>query len=102
MTADGLDAPPSLRDHPVDWFLRSRVTGRITVAQWPNWSLATWLVTSLVLRLAHPHGAARTALTVVATGALVVWAVDEVLRGVNPFRRLLGAVVLGSVALRLV
>jgi hypothetical protein len=30
----------------------------------------------------------------VATGAIVVWALDEVIRGVNPWRRLLGAVVL--------
>lgn len=31
----------------------------------------------------------------VGTGALVVWALDELVRGATPFRRLLGAVVLG-------
>jgi hypothetical protein len=28
--------------------------------------------------------------------ALLVWALDEVARGVNPFRRMLGVVVLGA------
>ena len=40
-------------------------------------------------------------LTVLSTGALLVWAADEVLRGVNPFRRLLGAGVLVVVVLGL-
>ena len=35
----------------------------------------------------------RTVLDVIATGALLWWAVDEIVRGVNPFRRILGAVV---------
>jgi hypothetical protein len=35
-----------------------------------------------------------TALDVIGTGALVVWAGDEVVRGVNPARRILGGVVL--------
>jgi len=85
----------------IDWLFRSRTTGRITVAQWPSWPLAVWLVASVALRLGHLHGGWRTALTVVATAALVVWAADEVLRGVNPFRRLLGAAVLAGVAVRL-
>jgi hypothetical protein len=40
-----------------------------------------------------PDGAV-TAVTAVGTVALVVWALDELVRGVNPFRRLLGAGVL--------
>jgi len=31
---------------------------------------------------------------VVATGSLIVWSLDELVRGVNPWRRLLGIVVL--------
>ena len=73
---------------------RSRTTGRITVAQLPNWPLGTWLLATVVLWLVDPQGWFRTALTVVAFLALAGWAVDEVLRGVNPFRRLLGGVVL--------
>jgi hypothetical protein len=42
-------------------------------------------------RLRNPSGTAGTVLTVVQTGALAIWAVDELARGVNPFRRMLGA-----------
>jgi hypothetical protein len=82
----------------IDWLFRSRQTGRITIVQLPNWSLGLWLVTSLALRLADPSGGLRTALVVVSTLALLVWAADELLRGVNPFRRLLGAAVLVATA----
>jgi hypothetical protein len=34
-------------------------------------------------------------------GALVVWSLDELLRGANPFRRLMGAAVLTVQAVRL-
>jgi hypothetical protein len=72
----------------------NRETGKLTIAQWPNIPLAVFLVT-LVARLAfHPAGTAGRALQVVGTLALIVWAADEIVRGVNPFRRLLGAVVL--------
>jgi hypothetical protein len=37
---------------------------------------------------------AASALSGVGRGALIVWALDELVRGVNPFRRVLGAVVL--------
>ncbi|MGA7689353.1 MAG: hypothetical protein WCA29_09000 [Jiangellales bacterium] len=37
---------------------------------------------------------AGVVLDVVATGALLVWALDEVVRGVNTFRQMLGAGVL--------
>jgi hypothetical protein len=33
---------------------RSRTTGRITLAQLPNWLLAVWLLASAVLWLGHP------------------------------------------------
>jgi hypothetical protein len=37
-----------------------------------------------------------TAVEGVRRGALLVWALDEVVRGASPFRRLLGAAVLAS------
>ena len=43
-----------------------------------------------------PGGAFGTLVTVIATAALLWWAVDEIVRGVNPFRRLLGGAVLLS------
>lgn len=83
-----------------NWLLRDRRTGRVVVAQWPN--AAAWVyVASLLARRMVPDGAV-TAVVVAGTVALVVWGVDEVLRGVNPFRRLLGAGVLVVQAVSLV
>ncbi len=79
----------------VDWWFRSRETGRITVAQWPNLSLGIFLGAWVVRKVLDPAGTADTVLVVVAGAALVWWAVDELVRGVNPFRRVLGGVVLG-------
>jgi hypothetical protein len=81
----------------VEWLFRNRVTGRITVAQFPNLSLGVFLVAVVVRWVASPTGSAATAVDVVATAALVWWGGDEVLRGVNPFRRILGAAVLVAV-----
>lgn len=81
---------------------RSRKTGWITVAQLPNWPLGVWLLASLVMWLAHPQGWVRAVLVVVASAALALWAGDEVVRGVNPFRRLLGLATLAWLVFSLV
>ncbi|HUR51558.1 MAG TPA: hypothetical protein VMZ11_05500 [Mycobacteriales bacterium] len=83
----------------IDWMLRDRTTGRRTLVQKPNAPLVLWLATVVVRLLVHPHGAAGTVLHVVGTAALVVWAGDELARGVNPARRILGGVVLAAVML---
>ena len=33
----------------LDWMFRSRKTGRITLAQLPNWQLVVWLLASAVM-----------------------------------------------------
>ena len=63
----------------VDWWFRDRSTGKLVVGQFPNWPLWLW---------------PGTVLTVVRTGAIVIWAVMEIGWGVNPWRRLLGTIVL--------
>lgn len=78
----------------VDWLFRSRKTGRITVAQAPNWPLVVWALASTGRWLGHPQGRTHELVVVVATAALALWASDEVLRGVNPFRRAVGGAVL--------
>ena len=86
----------------VDWLFRDRETGRITFAQFPNPALWAFIV-SVVLRWIVPDG---TVFHVVLDGlgfaALAWWALDELFRGVNPWRRLLGlaglVVVVGMVA----
>jgi hypothetical protein len=79
---------------PIDWLFRSRQTGRITIAQVPNVALAVFLVASALRRFLDPDGGLDTGLKLAATGALIWWAVDELLRGVNPWRRLLGGFVM--------
>ena len=81
---------------------RSRKNGRITLVQLPNWPLWLWLFTSLVMWLAHPKGPVGGSVFVLSSAALALWAGDEVLRGVNPFRRLLGAAVLAWLVFSLV
>jgi hypothetical protein len=76
------------------WFFQNRETGAITIAQAPNLSLWIVIVASALIWAWHPPGRPGVALEVIFKGALFVWAVDEVLRGINPWRRCLGAAVL--------
>lgn len=76
-----------------DWVFRSRETGRITIGQMPNLPLWVFAIAKLAQWLL-PDGQTRSIATLVAFLALVVWAGDELLRGVNPWRRFLGAAVL--------
>ena len=78
----------------IGWLFRDRRNGRITIAQAPNAPLIVFLVATGVRWVFHPTGTVGTVVGVIGTIALVVWAADEVLRGVNPWRRLLGGVVL--------
>jgi hypothetical protein len=85
-----------------DWMFRSRKTGRVTLVQLPNWQLVVWLLASAAMWLSHPQGRTRDVLVVLASAALAWWAGDEVLRGVNPFRRILGVAVLARLVFSLV
>lgn len=85
----------------VDWLFRNRQTGQITIAQFPNLPLGLFLGATVVRALLDPGGAGRTVLDIVATGGLIWWAGDELLRGVNPWRRMLGAAVLAALVVRL-
>jgi len=86
----------------IDWWFRNRRTGPITVAQIPNAALSVFLVVTVLRSVLAPSGRFGTAVGALATGALVVWAADEVVRGVNPWRRLLGAAVLAGRAMAVV
>ena len=79
---------------PVSWLLRGRESGRITIAQWPNPPLLLFVVATGVRLALHPRGATAAVAGGVATVGLIVWAVLEVVSGVNPFRRILGLLVL--------
>jgi len=84
----------------VDWFLRNRHTGEITIAQWPNAPLTLFGLCAVIDWAFAPAGTVGTVVRGAGSLALVVWAADELLRGVNPWRRLLGAGVLVWLALR--
>ncbi len=77
----------------LNWLFRNRETGRITIAHLPNVSLSLFLATAVVKRGVAPSGTVGTSVAVVGTLALVWWVVDEVVRGVNPWRRILGGTV---------
>ena len=74
----------------IDWTFRDRRTGRITVAQFPNLPLWVFLATAL-LRQTGIGGTSRSVVSWIGVVALGWWAIDEIVRGVNPFRRVLGA-----------
>ena len=84
------DATPEMLKRFVIWFFGDRRTGGFTIVQVPNVPLGIFLLCLVADRfLDRPS----TALRIVAwTGvvALAWWATDEVVRGVNPWRRCLG------------
>lgn len=85
----------------VDWLFKSRETGKITIAQRPNIPLWGFIAASVLAALVK-NGSAHTVFSVISAIALAAWAVLEIAKGVNPFRRALGAVVLlGMIVSRL-
>ncbi|HAM26803.1 MAG TPA: hypothetical protein DCP11_08905 [Microbacteriaceae bacterium] len=80
-----------------DWWFRNRRTGRITLGQAPNLPIRIFAATTAVGVLV-PRGRVRTAAAELAVGVLAWWAVDEIVRGVNPYRRMWGAAALGALA----
>ena len=86
------------------WLFRHRRTGQITIAQFPNVALWLFVITVVLRRIVTTGSTAHTAVDWAGAVTLGGWAVDEVLRGVNPWRRFLGAavgvvVVAGAVSL---
>ena len=76
------------------WFFRNRHTGSLTIVQAPNLVLWIVIVAALLGYLVPYPGNLSSALRFVVKGGLVVWATDEIFRGVNPWRRCLGMAVL--------
>jgi hypothetical protein len=68
-------------------------SGKIVIAQIPNLPIIIWAVLSL-LKIVYKTGRINLGLDILASVSLFVWAVQELLQGVNYFRRGLGAIVL--------
>jgi hypothetical protein len=79
---------------PIDWMFRSRLTGKLTAGQAPNGAALLWGGALVLERMLGRRRPAGRAFGTVGTVVLVAWALSEILEGVNPFRRLLGAGVL--------
>lgn len=83
----------------LDWMFRNRTTGAITIGQWPNLPLWLFLGLAAARWQLDPPGSAGLVLRIAAGVVLGWWAADEMLRGVNPWRRLLGGAVLAGLVL---
>lgn len=66
--------------------------GRIVIWQWPNVWLIAWAITTVVSLFFT--GTLATVLSWAATLLLGIWAVVEMTKGVNYFRRALGLLIL--------
>ncbi len=75
------------------WWVSDQA-GNIALVHPPNPALSFWLFTVVVGWTSWLSSEQATTLTWLGKGALVVWALDEVVRGSSPARRVLGAVVL--------
>lgn len=92
-SSDDVATPP--RPGSLRWWISDR-QGETALVFWPNPALVVWMVT-VVIGWTDALERDRTAdLKTLGQGALVVWALDELARGVSPARRVLGAVVLGA------
>ncbi len=76
------------------WWFENRHTGRVTIAQIPNWPI--WCIgVGWLARLALTDGStAHDIVGWMIRGLWLTWGADELIRGVNPWRRLLGATVI--------
>jgi hypothetical protein len=66
--------------------------GRVVIWQTPNVFLIGWAVLTIVSLFLI--GKAANIFEDIATGSLAIWSLLEIFKGVNYFRRLLGAVVM--------
>ena len=76
------------------WYFEDPATGRIVVGQKPNLPLWIFAATWTTSKLAQPTGLAGRTLPWMASASLAIWSLDEIARGVNPWRRTLGSGVL--------
>lgn len=73
----------------IDWLFRSRESGDIVVGQRPNLAMHVFNGATVASWI-FPRPAWRRTAHDTATASLATWAASELVRGVNPFRRMLG------------
>lgn len=77
----------------IDWWLRNEDTGRRVLFQFPNPAL--WVFFAATVLRWSPYDDVDAEVRWIGSGALIVWGLDELVRGDAPSRRLLGGIVLG-------
>lgn len=97
--------PGSLLRRQIDWWFRDRRSGQIVVAHVPNLPIMLWFATVGARWLVASDTSTSAVLEWAGSLTLGWWAIDELVRGVNPWRRVLGlvgcAVVITGIAGRL-
>jgi len=95
------EASPRRATFPsLQWWIRDR-DGDIVLAQAPNAAIMVWFASVVIGWTGVLDDHRDAVLGRVGQGALVVWGLDEVLRGSSPARRLIGLVVLVVMVVRL-
>ena len=77
----------------IDWWFRDKESGKRVLFQFPNPPL--WVFAAATIVRWTPYDQHDSELRWIGSGALIVWGLDELVRGQAPYRRVLGAVVLG-------
>jgi len=95
------EASPRRATFPsLQWWISDR-DGHVVLVQAPNAAIMVWLASVVVGWTGVLDDHRDAILGRVGQGALVAWSLDELLRGASPARRLLGAVVLAVMVVRL-
>jgi len=76
-------------------------SGQVVITHVPNIWLVLWIVFELVSLFSASQKFAEIT-SWIASGALAIWALLEIFKGVNYFRRLLGLIILILIVLSLV
>lgn len=76
-------------------------SGKVVIWQTPNLLLFAWIILALILGVID-KGRPEQLIQILASLLLGVWAILEIISGVNYFRRLLGAAVLTAIFLSFV
>ena len=79
------------------WLFEDRRTGKIVIGQTPNLPLILFVCAFAAEAALKPRGLGGLLLRGAKVSSLSYWALDELVRGVNPFRRIGGAAVLAYV-----
>lgn len=82
-----------------NWLFRDE-DDEVVLTQLPNWQL-TGAITAWLLQFVISDGTFHDTMRVIFTVLMVFWAYEEIVNGVNGFRRILGAIVLAIICINL-